>query len=1009
MVKHLYRIIVLFAFLCTLCCAMAQGTKTAESPKPHPDVLALIDQGRKLATEFKFDEAIKIYSDALKKAIELNDLVGQGMAHNRTGNAYYQKGDLTKAGEAFVIARDLFKRAGAEFEEMGTLGNIAIIRDRTGHPEEARPIYLELLKHYRTKGDRRYTANMLLNLAILEDGIDASAAAMQYAKEAVPIYEEIKEPRWVAVSMNIIGSSQKSLGLRDEAIKTYNQVVAMAEKGGFKGELANALGSLGTIERERGNLLKALELHRKGNQIYKETNNLRYQATTLANMAVDYDLLSQSDLAIDHFEQSIAILRTLGDRPSLAVAIVNMGVCLNEAGRNRESRIALLEALELLEAVGDETGQAGALGTLGSIAYSEKNYTEALRLSQKALPIFQKFNRKEGEAGVLDRIANVYADTNRYPEAIDAYKKSVALYTELGTKIFAANTLSNVARLQVKQGKLDEAEKTYRTCIQMFEDARETLGGNEGKSAFMGRKLKTYHTYMELLIQRGKTAEAFDLAQKTKGRSLLDLLSANNVSIHLEMTAAERKQEQALRAEADRINAQMVKEGAQNELGAKKRFEALKVELAKAERRLSAFTANLYAKHPELARKRSANTATLAQIGAVLPKDTVLLEYIVTEDAPVVFVVTARKGKATVQVKKLGLKGAALAAKCSALRDSLSNPALPYQAASKALYQALIQPASAQLVGKNRVVICPDASLWDVPFAVLQKDKFLAEKFEIAYAYSATAVEAALRPRAKSKATKGLLALANPDFGGAQRFGDNPLIPGQRPIEPPSRPIEPPSRPIDIPSRPIEPPSRDLGIGLRGGIVALPGTQVEANALARLFPGATVLTGMKAQEGAFVQRAGNFHYLHIASHAFFNDASPMLSSIVLAIPDSDKTDGYLTAREIFDLKLNADLAVLSACNTARGVKKSGEGIVGLSWALFAAGVPAQVVSQWSVDDKATAALMTRFYRNMKQGSSKAAALRSASVSLMNPKGMGNDPKWRHPYYWAPFIILGDWR
>lgn len=193
---------------------------------------------------------------------------------------------------------------------------------------------------------------------------------------------------------------------------------------------------------------------------------------------------------------------------------------------------------------------------------------------------------------------------------------------------------------------------------------------------------------------------------------------------------------------------------------------------------------------------------------------------------------------------------------------------------------------------------------------------------------------------------------------------------------------------------------------MRAGIVDLPGTQREADAVAKLYPNAKVFTRGKAQESAFVKEAGKYRYLHLASHAFFNDASPMLSSIVLATPADSSQDGYLTAREIFDLRLNADLVVLSACNTARGEKRSGDGIVGLSWALFAAGAPAQVVSQWSVDDRATATLMTRFYGNMKAGQSKGLALRNASASLRKP---GNDPKWKHPYYWAPFIILGDWR
>jgi CHAT domain-containing protein len=144
----------------------------------------------------------------------------------------------------------------------------------------------------------------------------------------------------------------------------------------------------------------------------------------------------------------------------------------------------------------------------------------------------------------------------------------------------------------------------------------------------------------------------------------------------------------------------------------------------------------------------------------------------------------------------------------------------------------------------------------------------------------------------------------------------------------------------------------------------------------------------------------------LASHAFFNDAAPLLSSVVLASPPAGSNeDGFLTAREIFDMDLSAaEMVVLSACNTARGQKRSGEGIIGLTWALFVAGAPTQVLSQWAVDDASTATLMGRFYQNLAWGrAAKGQALRQAALSLLQNK------RHRHPYYWAPFVLMGDWR
>ena len=186
-------------------------------------------------------------------------------------------------------------------------------------------------------------------------------------------------------------------------------------------------------------------------------------------------------------------------------------------------------------------------------------------------------------------------------------------------------------------------------------------------------------------------------------------------------------------------------------------------------------------------------------------------------------------------------------------------------------------------------------------------------------------------------------------------------------------------------------------------LVDLPGTQREADALAKRFPSATIYTRAKAQESIVKQEVSKFQRIHLASHAFVNDASPLLSSVVLANPTlGSGDDGFLTAREIFDLDLSGvEMVVLSACNTARGAKQGGEGVMGLTWALFAAGCPTQVLSQWAVDDSSTATLMTRFYDGLAKGASKGESLRQAASSLRKTG------KYAHPYFWAPFILVGD--
>jgi CHAT domain-containing protein len=203
-------------------------------------------------------------------------------------------------------------------------------------------------------------------------------------------------------------------------------------------------------------------------------------------------------------------------------------------------------------------------------------------------------------------------------------------------------------------------------------------------------------------------------------------------------------------------------------------------------------------------------------------------------------------------------------------------------------------------------------------------------------------------------------------------------------------------------SRPIYVDARSALVPRGGGLAPLPGARKEAEAIRRYCPGATVLYGAEAQESALRLRLSTAGLIHLATHGVANDAAPMMSGVALAAPANSADDGVLTAREIMEMDLRADLVVLSACDTGRGTPRAGEGLLGLAWALSAAGARSQVLARWAVSDNSTAVLMDRFYSGLAGGKTRAAALRSAAASLRRDGTHG------HPYYWAPFFLLGEW-
>lgn len=919
-------------------------------PKTTPEVQALLDAGLKEAAAARWQEALVFYEQAQTKARELGDKVGEANALRLTSGAYNTTSRPLEALKYLKRALPLFRAAGDKSGEGRTLSGMGVVFWKTGQTARAKDTNEQAILLLRASGDKGGEAKGLSNQAIVYDTMGLRADALEYLQKALVLVRAVGDKNSEAIALNNLADLYTNLGQYEKALNYGRQSQPLFHALGDKGGEGYALSTLGHLYIFMGQLDKALEFCQQAQPFLQASGDKAAQAYVLTDIGYIYTLTHQPEKALD----------------------------------------ALLRAVEMRGGGGDVGGQAYALNTVGFLYRTLNQSDNAMKYFNRALQIFRAINDRGG----------------------------------------LATTLCNIAIVQSQQGQLKQADVSFRQGIGYFEAQRRGLSGlTDAKISFLEGRVANYALYLDLLIRQNRVADAFALVQQMKARALLDLLDSSKVDLLPRLTAVERQRLAALRANADKFNTQMIAEGVRNEIGSKKRFEALQSQLRLAERDLSAYTDTLYVRHPDLAQARSAHTLSVKETARLLPPDTALLEYAARRPAVgkdqseriVLFVVTS---DGQVSVHDLPTTLSQLQSLAPAFRLACANPRQEYQTQARQLYDFLLAPAEKRLAGKKHLLICPDGPLWDVPFAALQdgKGRFVADTHLLSFAYSATGAQAALAPRRRAQPTGSVLALANPDFGDARRFGDNPHIPGQRPIDTPSRPIDTPSRPIDTPSRPIDTPSRpigspsrpidtpsrDLSVQMRGGgIAALPGTQREADLLRRLYPDAALYTKRRAQESVFKQQAGKFKYLHLASHAFFNDAAPLLSAIFLAAPPAtgpgSKDDGFLTARELFDMKLNASLVTLSACQTGRGETHSGEGVVGLTWALTVAGCPTQVVSQWSVDDAATATLMTGFYRQLKAGESKGEALQAASRAVRNEKAH------RHPYYWAPFVLLGDWR
>jgi CHAT domain-containing protein len=370
-----------------------------------------------------------------------------------------------------------------------------------------------------------------------------------------------------------------------------------------------------------------------------------------------------------------------------------------------------------------------------------------------------------------------------------------------------------------------------------------------------------------------------------------------------------------------------------------------------------------------------------------LDERSILLEYFVGKSASYMFAVTHDQA----QVYELSNEKT-LSSLITQIRDVLQKPDLAFQLSEKShtkfvnlafdLHQKLFKPIQSLAQGKSRIIISPDGPLHYLPFEVLLSDNvsarspnfahlpYLARDFEIRYVPSVSVFSLFAQRDLNGQEIqhKQLLAFADPAFGKGSQASS----------------------------------SIREWVGTLG---ALPYTRPEVQGIASLYPSdqTNVFIGSQATEKNLKSLdLQQYKYIHFASHGLIDEQKPQFSALILSPDAKNEEDGFLTAREVFDLKLNADLVVLSACKTGLGKRIRGEGVTGLSRAFLCAGAPSVLVSLWNVYDHSTAEFMKDFYQSLEeQKMNKADALREARLKMMKTS------KYSHPYYWAPFVLIGN--
>ena len=829
-------------------------------------------------------------------------------------------------------------------------------------------------------------AAALDELGTLQTNLQQYDAAMKNILAAQALGQKAKLPDILALTMAHIATLYHNQGEIRKARETYQAALTLAQKARMYDLEAEDDFNLGQTAEELGNYADALDALDTCLKMVEDSPNvvtcseaLRLKGDILREMGQPQEAKKNYDRALE-----IATLAPLPD--TIASTQISIALLDLQAKRYQEAMKNLQGAIPVMRRYHQSHAVATALNLLG-LAYQGLGKTDAASQTfADCIAMSHAGHYQETEAGAISNLGTLLMSQQRYPEALAHFQNALQLAEASDSLDFAFQSLLNIGIIYQDQQQWQPAIDAYRKGIGYVEKLRTRTREQTAQTGIFQKYTEAFFLLSQCLIATKNLPDAFAASEQAKARSLVEIMQNGRINLRKAMTKDEQKRERELDAALTAAQSALDRKRAQPN-SSQDTLQDLMQRQNDLRGEQESFRRQLFLAHPELQTQRAqfkpTDAAELQTAIFANAPDMTLISYSVGAEETTLYVFTPGDKAAELHIYSVPIKAEALTAQVQAFWQQCAtadgkfpqrgvvtpqnNAPAPadYRDGAKALYQLLLAPAAKELAGKKRLVVSPDGVLNTLPFqALMDADgKHLIENFAVSYAPSLTALTkmTALADRKHAAQTSGavtteLFALGRPQFTeDAEHLSD------------------------------------------------LPGTEPEVTRIAAIFGGKALL-GADATKPRVLAGIGTARYIHLATHGLLNEANPMYSAIALTKSPTD--DGRLYAQELTEMDLRADLVTLSACQTALGQQVSGEGVLGLTWALFVAGTPSSVVSQWSVSDSTTSALMIAFYEalhNTTTKSDKAVSLQKAQIQLMH------DGLHSHPYYWAPFVLVGDWR
>jgi len=979
------RAIVILLLACMAALVMHAGANMAASASTEADLEAAISLYRTDGAEKALPEFERLRVSFSENDSRYNEL----RAQRYTGESYWQLGDYEQSRVHLELALAGMRQLGQRLAEGRILNVLGLLEWDLGNYDQAIKNFGQASRIGDELGDKRLAGSSMNNLSLVYDELgDYSTSLKQYA-QALELYSGADFPRGEGDTLGNIGGVNLLLGRYSTALDYYQRALAISERLESKpsmsldhGNMALCLAGLGQMDEALRHFELALELARETGMRKEEALWMRGKGNALIHKG-------QYDLGLENHRAALRTYEEMGARGLLLDALHDMGGLHLMLGDAVSAEQYFQRGMQLALELGQAQAITVNLLALGDIKFRHGHYAEADTLYRQSLQRATTADELSYQAESLLRLARSHLEQGKFDDADAEARRALTIAGQTGASPVAtqawfiiaeqarrqdqavaalesfdsAQAVSGMdtdadllwqihygrARALVQTGDKQHAVTELQAAVRIIESVRDRLREERFKAGYVQDKYKVYIDLVHLQLELGLTRDAFSTAERLRARSFLNQLESGGA---VTMNPDDQRNEFALRERIRHLQSALQDE--QDLPPPDRRDKAVAVfstELLAAEREYQAFLDDINSRS---ATGKTTRIPSLSDVQSRLQHDEALLEYVVGNDNIVIFVM--KPGSLSALTSDLDLPN--LKSKVTLVRELIQQPSNDrWWEPAASLSDSLIRPIEQQglLDDVRHIYLVPHDILNYLPFALLPTGRgeaggLVMEQFSLSYLPAAATL---VRDDPPGRQATSLLALA--------------------------------------------PANSRLRFALE-----------EARSISDVYrPNSTLLSGQEATESRFKAQAKGYAILHFSTHGYFNVKNPLLSGLELE-PDT-LNDGFLEVHEILNLSLNAELVTLSACETGMSSGyfnqlPAGDEFVGLTRAFLLAGSRSVLATLWEVDDRSTVKIMEGFYHHL--GRSGSAGDEAESLVQVQ-RELRKSKQYRHPFYWAPFVLVGQ--